>query len=130
MQLHGAFFANRATVVNEMLNVEGGVWASTTVPVGSVGFNCICVILCEAGPYDVGRQFSLCVDAAGPTGGRWKPAWSTDFTVSSPMAFMLTPPIALPIEPDGGHHVYTFRLGGQHARVDVALDVLLAPASE
>ena len=32
MRLAGAFFANRADVVDDMLNVEGGFWATTVVP--------------------------------------------------------------------------------------------------
>jgi len=32
MRLAGAFFANHAEVVDDMLNVEGGFWASTTAP--------------------------------------------------------------------------------------------------
>ena len=38
MRLAGAFFANTAEVVDDMLNVEGGFWASTTVPPGTASF--------------------------------------------------------------------------------------------
>lgn len=128
MRLTGAFFANRAEVVDEMLNVEGGFWASTTVAAGSVGFKCRCVVLCDTDPDDEGQEFTLCIDAAGPTGCQWTPAWSTSFTVPGRMTFMVTPPIALPLEPEGGGHTYSFRLTGQHARVDLDLDVLVTPA--
>jgi hypothetical protein len=128
MRLTGAFFANRAEIVDEMLNVEGGFWASTTVPAGSVGFKCRCVVLCDADPDDMGQHFTLCIDAVGPTGRQWTPAWSTRFTVPGPMTFMLTPPIALPLEPEGGRHTYSFRFPGQDAQVDLDLDVVVTPA--
>lgn len=127
MRLTAAFFANRAEVVNDMLNVEGGFWATTTVAPGSVGFECRCVVLCETAAEDVGKRVLLHIDASGPTGRRWTAAQSADFTVPGPVAFMVTPRIALPIEPDGGRHVYALRLAGQHERVDVAVDVLMAP---
>jgi len=129
MRLTGAFFANRAEVVDEMLNVEGGFWTSTRVPAGSVGFQCRCIVLCDTDPDDVGQLFTLSIDATGPTGRHWTPAWSTTFAVPGPMRFMVTPPIALPLEPAGGGHTYSFRLAGEHARVDLGLDVVVAPPS-
>jgi hypothetical protein len=125
MRVAGAFFANRAEVVDDMLNVEGGVWATTTVAPGSTLFRCSCVVLCDTRRRDVGAHYALEIDAAGPTGQRWTPAWSTKFQLPSPMKFMVLPQIALPIEPNGGRHVYSFRLEGSHERFDVPLDVIV-----
>ena len=102
MRLAGAFFANRAEVVNDMLNVEGGFWASTTVPARAASFQCSCVVLCDTRRRDVGTQYTLHIDAAGPTGQRWAPAWSTKFGLPSAMKFMVLTQIALPIEHNGG----------------------------
>jgi hypothetical protein len=123
MRLTAAFFANRAAVEDGMLSVGGGFWSSTTVAPRSAGFMSNTVVVCEVDPEDVGRQFSLHIDAQGPTGQRWTPARSRDFTVGSLMMFMILAEIVLPIEPSGGRHVYTFRLDGQHERVDLPLDV-------
>jgi hypothetical protein len=67
----------------------------------------------------------LHIDAAGPTGQRWASAWSTNFQLPSAMKFMVLPQITLPIEPNGGRHVYSFRLDGSHERFDILLDVLM-----
>lgn len=124
MQLAGAFFANRAEVVDDMLNVEGGFWASTTIPAHSAGFLCSCVVLCDTRRCDVGTQYTLHIDAAGPTGQHWAPAWSKAFQLPSAMKFMILAQITLPIEPTGGRHVYSFRLEGSHERFDIPLDVV------
>jgi hypothetical protein len=73
MRLAGALFANKADVVDDMLNVEGGFWSSTTVEAGSTGFQCNCVVLCDTRRRDIGTQYTLHVDAVGPTGQRWVP---------------------------------------------------------
>ena len=125
MRLAGAFFANKADVVDDMLNVEGGFWSSTTVPAGASSFQCHCVVLCDTRRRDVGTQYSLHIDAAGPTGQRWAPAWSRSFQLPSAMKFMVLTDMTLPIEPSGGRHVYSFRLEGSHERFDVALDVIV-----
>jgi hypothetical protein len=125
MRLAGAFFANTAEVVHDMLNVEGGFWASTTVPTGSSRFQCSCVVLCDSRRRDVGTYYTLHIDAAGPTGERWAPAWSKKFQLPSAMKFMVLTELALPIEPTGGRHVYSFRLDGSHERFDIPLDILV-----
>ena len=125
MRLAGAFFANRADVVDDMLNVEGGFWATTSVPAHSELFQCCCVVLCDTRRRDVGTPYTLHIDAAGPTGQRWAPAWSTNFQLPSAMKFMVLTQLALPIEPDGGRHVYSFRLEGSHERFDIPLDVVI-----
>jgi hypothetical protein len=125
MRLTGAFFANKAEVVDDMLNVEGGFWTSTTVARGSIGVRCNCVILCDTSPDDVGQRFGLRIDAAGPTGRVWTPAHETNFELPNPMRFIVATQIALPIEADGGHHVYSFRIDGRHERIDVPLDVFV-----
>lgn len=84
-RLAGAFFANRAEVVDDMLNVEGGVWASTTVPARIATFQCSCVVLCDTRRRDVGTHYTLHIDAAGPTGQLWTPSWSTKFQLTSAM---------------------------------------------
>jgi hypothetical protein len=125
MRLAGAFFANRAEVVDDMLNVEGGFWASTTVPASAAGFQSCCVVLCDTRRSDVGTQHTLHIDTAGPAGQRWAPAWSTKFQLPSAMKFMVLTQIALPIEANGGRHVYSFRLEGTHERFDIPLDVVV-----
>jgi hypothetical protein len=125
MRVAGAFFANRAEVVDDMLNVEGGVWATTTVAPRSTLFQCSCVVLCDTRRRDIGAHYALLIDAAGPTGQRWTPAWSTKFQLPSAMKFMVLPQITLPIEPNGGRHVYSFRLEGSHERFDIPLDVIV-----
>jgi hypothetical protein len=97
MRLAGAFFANRAEVVDDMLNVEGGFWATTAVPARAAGFQCSCVVLCDARRRDVGTEYTLHIDAAGPTGQRWAPAHSTQFQLPSAMKFMVLTQIALPM---------------------------------
>jgi hypothetical protein len=84
MRLAGAFFANTAEVVDDMLNVEGGFWASTTVPPGTASFQCSCVVLCDTRRRDVGTVYTLHIDAAGPTGQRWASAWSRQFQLPAP----------------------------------------------
>jgi hypothetical protein len=125
MRLAGAFFANKAEVVDDMLNVEGGFWASTTVRSGATQFQCCCVVLCDTRRRDVGSHYTLHIDAAGPTGERWAPAWSTNFQLPSAMKFMVLTQIALPIESRGGRHVYSFRLEGTHERFDIPLDIIV-----
>ena len=129
MRLTGAFFANHAEVVDDMLNVTGGCWTSTTVADGSTAFGTRCVIFCEVSRQDRGKQFGLHIDAAGPTGQQWTPARSSYFTVPSRIAFMVTPPIALPIEPNGGMHVYTVRLEDHPERIALPLHVQVVAGS-
>jgi hypothetical protein len=125
MRLAGAFFANRADVVDDMLNVEGGFWTTTAVPASAAGFQCNCVVLCDTRRRDVGTEYTLHIDAAGPTGQRWAPAWSRNFQLPSAMKFMVLTQIALPIEANGGRHVYSFRLEGSHERFDIPLDIVV-----
>jgi hypothetical protein len=125
MRLAGAFFANTADVVDDMLNVEGGFWASTTVLAGATSFQSSCVVLCETRRRDIGNHYTLHVDALGPTGQRWAPAWSTSFQLPSAMKFMVLTQLALPMEPGGGRHVYSFRLDGTHERFDIPLDIVI-----
>jgi hypothetical protein len=125
MRLAGAFFANRADVVDDMLNVEGGFWTTTAVPPSAAGFPCNCVVLCDTRRRDVGTEYTLHIDAAGPTGQRWAPAWSRKFQLPSAMKFMVLTQIALPIEANGGRHVYSFRLEGSHERFDIPLDIVV-----
>jgi hypothetical protein len=77
-------------------------------------FQCCGVVLCDTRRRDVGTPYTLHIDAAGPTGRRWAPAGSTKFQIPSAMKFMVLTQIALPIEPNGGRHVYSFRLEGSH----------------
>lgn len=128
MRLTAAFFANRADVVNGMLSVDGGFWASTTVAPGSTGFTCFTVVLCDVDTDDLGRRHSLVIDATGPTGKRWRAVHTSDFVIESPVLFMRLPQMLLPVEPQGGRHAYTFRLDGQHERVDLDIDVRVAGA--
>jgi hypothetical protein len=123
MRLTAAFFANRADVVDGMLNLDGGFWNSTTLDPSAAGFRCYTVVVCDADNDDVGQRFSLIIDGQGPSGHRWTPAHSTSFTLDSPIKFMCMPLMVLPVEPGGGPHLYTFRLDGQHERVDVPLTV-------
>ena len=125
MRLTAAFFVNRAAVENGMLNLSGGFWSSTSIVPGSGGFNSQIVVVCEMAATDLGKRFSLHIDAQGPSGRRWTPAQSSDFTVERPMMFLCTSSF-LPVEPEGGPHLYTLRLDGQHERVDLPLDVRLA----
>ena len=80
MRLTGAFLTNKAEIVDGTLNVEGGFWTSTTVAKGSVGIRGNCVILCDTQPDYVGQQFGLRIDAAGPTGRVWTPAYARTLT--------------------------------------------------
>ena len=125
MRLAGAFFANKAEVVDDMLNVEGGFWASTTVPSGATTFQCCCVVLCDTRRRDVGFHYTVHIDAAGPTAQSWTPAWSTKFQLPSAMKFMVLTQITLPIEPGGWRHVYSFRVEGTHERFDIPLDIVV-----
>lgn len=127
MRLTAAFFVNRAELVDGMLNLSGGFWTSTAVAPGSGGFQCQLVVLCEMEADDVGTEFSLKIDAQGPSGQRWTPAQSSDFTVEGPMLFLCMSTF-LPVEPAGGLHVYTLRLDGQHERVDLPLNVRMVHA--
>jgi hypothetical protein len=123
MRLTAVFFANHVEVENHMLNVEGGFWRTTTVPPNSAGFRCSAVVLCDMNPEDVGQQFALHIDAEGPLGHRQSPAHSTKFSLDVPSMFMCISSIVLPIDPGGGRHVYSFRIEGQHERVDVPLAI-------
>ena len=122
MRLTAAFFANRAEVVDGMLNLNSAFWASTTVPAYATFFRCDVVVLCEVEPEDVGQQFTMIIDAEGPTARRL-PAFTSPFTLESRSLFMCMRSLALPIEPGGGFHTYRFRLDGQHERIDVRLAV-------
>src|SRR5262245_29477106 len=123
MRLTTAFFANHAEVVDDMLNVSGGGWTSTTVADGSTAFATRCVALCEVRRQDRGKEYGMNIDAVGPSGQQWKPAKSSHFTLPSRIAFMVTPTIALPIEPGGGLHVYTVYLEGHEERITLPLHV-------
>ncbi|MGV0792403.1 hypothetical protein [Mycolicibacterium sp. XJ1819] len=127
MRLTAAFLANHAEIVNGMLNVDGGFWKSTRVPPDATSFGCDVVVLCEVEPEEVGSRFLLHINAEGPSGRHWRPAYSSDFTLNSPVKFLLLPQTRLPIEPGGGPHLYAFRLDGQHERVDVPLTVHTGP---
>src|ERR1700755_1537081 len=105
MRLTNAFFVNHAEVVDDMLNITGGCWTSTSVADGGTGFATRVGVFCGVSPPRRGQTFGLHGDAAGPSGQQWTPAQSSYFTVPSRIAFMVTPPIALPIEPGGGMHV-------------------------
>jgi hypothetical protein len=126
MRLQAAFFANNAEVVDDLLNVTGGCWASTTVKSGAAAFGCRCVVFCDVTEKDHGQKFCLRIDADGPTGRQWIPAYSSHFTVDGQLKFMITPRIALPIEPGGGKHVYTVRLDDHDERIALPLDVHMA----
>ena len=126
MHLTTAFFANHAEIVDDMLSVEGAFWKSTTVDHRATNFRCNTVVLCDVEPDDVGQRFSMHIDGEGPTGHRWAPAHSSIFTVEGPMMFMCLPMMVLPIEPGGGRHLYSFRIDGQHERIDVPLAVRVA----
>ena len=73
----------------------------------------------------ISRFMTVSFVAVGPTGQRWAPAWSTKFQLPSAMKFMVLTQITLPIEPNGGRHVYSFRLEGSHERFDIPLDVVV-----
>jgi hypothetical protein len=123
MHLTGAFFANAAREVEGMLDVSGGCWSSTTVRQGSTGFTTQLVAFADVGGDDIGQDHVVCIDAVGPTGGRWTPAVATSFTATELLVFMITPQIVLPIEPAGGRHVYNVRIQGQHIQVALPLQV-------
>lgn len=126
MRLTTAFFANRADVVNDMLNVEGGFWKSTTVEPNATSFLSYVLVVCDVEPTDIGQKFLMQIEGQGPSGHRWAPAHSSTFTIDGPVQFMCMPMMVLPIEAGGGPHMYTFRLDGQHERVDVPLTVHIA----
>ena len=122
MRLTAAFFANHAEVVNDMLNVEGGFWKTTTVAPNSAGFRCYTVVLCDDGRR---RRRPTVLDAHRRRGPHRTPPDARALDRSSPSTaptmFMCFTSMVLPIDPGGGRHLYTFRLGGQHERVDVPL---------
>ena len=62
MRLTNAFFANHAEVVDDMLNVTGGCWTSTTVADGSTAFATRCVVFCDVSRQDRNKQFGLHID--------------------------------------------------------------------
>lgn len=122
MRLTAAFFANRADVVDGMLNVQGGFWASTTVAADANAFRTNAVVLCEVDTEEFDRQFTLALDAEGPTGRRL-PVIASKFTIEVPSLFMCLPNLVLPIQQGGGFHTYYFRIDGQHERLAVRLAV-------
>jgi len=126
MQLASAFFANEAHVVDDLLNVTGGGWVRTYVAAGSTTFLCYCVALLPAGGDDYFKMCTLHIDAEGPSGQKWQPAFSGQFKVAGPMP-SIAAPLILPIEPSGGRHIYTFRLEGHAENILVPLEILLAP---
>jgi hypothetical protein len=111
-----------------MLNVQGGFWKTTTVPPNSTAFRCCAVVLCDMDNDDVGKPWTLHIDAQGPMGHTRTSAHSIEFTVDAPSMFLCFTAMVLPIDPGGGRHTYTFRVGGQHERVDVPLAVRVARA--
>ncbi|MCV6982168.1 hypothetical protein H7I53_18300 [Mycolicibacterium pulveris] len=125
MRLTAAFFANHVEVVDGMLNLTGGFWASTTVAATATAFQTDVVVLCDVDDSDVGQTYSLVIDAEGPNAQRL-PSYTSNLTVDAPMKFMCMPALVLPVNPGGGHHVYRFRIAGQHERIDVPLTVRLA----
>ncbi len=125
MRLTAAFFANRVEVVNGMLNLEGGFWASTTVAPNAAAFQCDVVVLCDVDPSSIGESYSLVIDAEGPNEQRL-PSHTSSITVEAPMKFMCMPSLVLPIVVGGGYHTYRFRLDGRHERIDVPLAVRVA----
>lgn len=128
MRLTGALFARYAEVNGGMLYVMGGGWTNTTVPAGSTGFPCQCVMLCDTGGDDVGQEFTVLVDMTGPSGQTWQSAVRLGISMTVMAVFMVTPPAVFPIEPGGGRHVYTFRIEGRDdAGIALPLDVHLAP---
>ena len=122
MRLTAAYFAYYAEVVDGMLNLSGGFWASTTVAADATSFRADVAMLTDVGPEDVGRQFGLTIIAEGPTGHR-RTAFDSQFTLESRTLFMVLPSLTLPIQPGGGFHTYYFRLDGQHERLAVRLAV-------
>jgi hypothetical protein len=86
-RLAGAFFANRADVVDDMLNVEGGFGATTSVAARSELFQCCCVVLCDTRRRDVGTPYTLHntlhIDAAGPTASAGRPPGQRSSSSSS-----------------------------------------------
>lgn len=126
MRLTAAFFANRAEVVDGMLNMAGGFWSSTTVAPTASEFLSYTVVVCEVDEQDIGQRFTLIIDGVGPSGRRWAPAHTSSFTLGSHILFMCMPLMVLPIESGGGPHLFTFRLDGQHERIDVPLTVHVA----
>jgi len=126
MRLTTAFFANHVDVVDQMLNVSGGFWKTTTVAANSSSFRCCAVVLVDTSADDVGQQFALHINAEGPHGTIQAPAFSHEFTLDGPTTFMCLTSLVLPIDPGGGRHVYNFRVGGRHDRVDVPLAVRVA----
>ncbi|WP_099039601.1 hypothetical protein [Mycobacterium neglectum] len=128
MRLTSAFFANHVDLVDQMLNVEGGFWKTTTVAANSTGFRCCAVVLVDTDAGDVGRQFALHIDAEGPHGTLQAPAFAQDFTLDRPTTFMCLTSLVLPIAAGGGRHAYTFRIGDGHDRVDVPLAIRVTAA--
>jgi hypothetical protein len=128
MRLTAAFFANRAEIVDGMLDVKGGFWNSITVAPDVTAFRCYTVVIVDVDPEDIGEDYTLVIDGRGPGDERWTPAHKSSFTLTSRILFMCMPLMLLPVAPGGGAHVYTFRLDGQHERVDVPLAVHIADA--
>jgi hypothetical protein len=96
---------------------------------GSTAFATRCVIFCEVSRRDRDKQFGVHIDAAGPGGQQWTPARSSYFSMPSRIAFMVTPTIALPIEPSGGLHVYTVRLEDHEERIVLPLHIQVVAGS-
>ncbi|MGV0851549.1 hypothetical protein [Mycolicibacterium phlei] len=125
MRLIAAFFANHAEVVDDMLDVQGGFWASTTVAPTADAFRCDAIVLCETEPDDIGKEYTLVIEGEGPSGSPL-PAFAHPFVVTGPSLFMCLQSVGLPIERGGGYHRYRFRIDGQHELVDVRLAVRLS----
>ena len=128
MRLTSAFFANHVDVVDQMLNVQGGVWKTTSVAPNSIGFRCCAVVLVDTDADDIGQKFDLHIDAEGPHGTLQSPAFTQEFTLDGPTSFMCLTSLVLPIDGGGGRHTYTFRVGDDHDRVDVPLAVRVTSA--
>jgi hypothetical protein len=123
MRLTSAFFANNVDVVDQMLNVQGGFWKTTTVAADAGRFRCCAVVLLDTSADDIGQEFALHIDAQGPLGNRQASAFSKEFTLDAPLAFICLTSLVLPIDAGGGRHIYSFRVADQPDRVDVPLAV-------
>src|ERR1700694_1918634 len=105
MHLMGAFFADHAAERNGLLDVTGAFWQEVTLPIQS----CFCVVLCETGPDDYGRQFTLHADALSPSGRSLASAVIAKFVLPGPAVYAVFP-VQLPVEDVAGRYVYTIRL--------------------
>jgi hypothetical protein len=101
--------------VDDVLNVEGGFWATTSAAARSELCQCCCVVLCDTRRRDVGTPYTLHIDAAVLPAALGA-SLVDEVPAPQAMKFMVLTQIALPIEPNGGRHVYSFRLEGSHVR--------------